>query len=270
MNIQGKIIVLDWGIFTFRGIFSWRRNREIPVEYTITNMILANLLKVGVNSEDVIMLATDFGKSWRKDFDVQYKADRKEKREAFTDINWNIMFEKVNNLLTKLDVSTNFQILREERIEADDWMAYATKYFLNNEIILVSYDKDIEQLLARPNVKIFSPLSKKYKLGINPHAVLAEKINKEASDNLTNPILNEEDYDRRNLLVNLLELPEFIEQKLEPRFRNLEPKEGDADEFPFNGLRAKYLNLCNDKSKLVTMEMSAKKKKKKVKKHGKV
>jgi hypothetical protein len=265
MEIKGKIIVLDWGIFTFRGIFSWRVNREIPVEYTITNMILANLLKVGVKEEDIIMLATDYGKSWRKDFDIQYKADRKEKREAFHDINWDIMFEKVNNLLTKIDVATNWYILREERIEADDWMAYTTKYFPNNEIVLISYDKDIEQLLppARPNVKIFSPLSKKYKVGINPAKVLAEKINKEASDNLTNPILNEEDYDRRNLLVNLLELPEFIEQKLEPRFRNLEPKEGDADEFPFNGLRVKYLNLCNDKSKLVTMEMSEKKKKKK-------
>jgi hypothetical protein len=270
MEIKGKIIILDWGIFLFRGIFSWRMNREIPVEYTVCNMLLANLLKVGVNPEDTIMLATDFGRSWRKDFDVQYKADRKEKREAFHDINWDIMFEKMNNLLVKLDVATNWHVLKEERIECDDWMAYATKYFPDKEIVLVTYDKDMEMLLARPNVKIFSPLSKKYKIGINPHKVLAEKIEIEKSDNLTNPVLNEEDYDRRNLLVNLLELPEFIEQKLEPRFKNLESKEGDAEEFPFNSLRTKYLNLCNDKSKLVTMEMSAKKKKKKAKKHGKV
>jgi hypothetical protein len=128
----------------------------------------------------------------------------------------------------------------------------------------------MEQLLARPNVKIFSPLSKKYKVGINPYKALAEKEVLEKSDNLINPILNEKDFDRRDLLVNLLELPEFIEQKLEPRFRNLEPKEGDADEFPFNGLRTKYRNLCSDKSKLVTMEMSAKKKKKKVKKREKI
>lgn len=265
MEINGKIIMLDWGIFLFRGIFSWRMNRQIPVEYTVCNMILANLLKVGVNENDVIMLATDYGKSWRKDFDVQYKADRKEKREAFTDINWDIMFEKMNNLLTTLDVATNWHVLREERIECDDWMAYATKYFSDKEVVLVTYDKDMEQLLppVRPNVKIFSPLSKKYKLDINPHKVLAEKITQEKSDNLTNPVLNEEDYDRRNLLVNLVELPEFIEAKLEPRFKNLEPKEGDVEEFPFNTLRAKYLNLCKDTSKIVTLEMSAKKKKKK-------
>lgn len=266
---KGKIIMLDWGIFLFRGIFSWRMNREIPVEYTVTNMLLANLLKVGVKEEDTIMLATDFGKSWRKDFDVQYKADRKEKREAFQDINWTIMFEKMNNLLIKLDVATNWHVLREDRIECDDWMAYTTKYFPDKEVVLVTYDKDMEQLLARPNVKIFSPLSKKYKVDINPCKVLAEKIVQEKSDNLTNPVLNEEDYDRRNLLVNLLELPEFIEQKLETRLKNLEAKVGDSDEFPFTTLRAKYLNLCKDTSKIVTMEMSAKKKKK-AKKHGKV
>jgi hypothetical protein len=147
-------------------------------------------------------------------------------------------------------------------------MAYATKYFPDKEVVLVTYDKDMEQLMARPNVKIFSPLSKKYKVDINPCKVLAEKIVQEKSDNLTNPVLNEEDYDRRNLLVNLLELPEFIEQKLEPRFRNLEPKIGDSEEFPFRTLREKYLNLCKDTSKIVTMEMSAKKKKKKkAKKH---
>jgi hypothetical protein len=266
---KGKIIMLDWGIFLFRGIFSWRMNREIPVEYTVTNMLLANLLKVGVKEEDTIMLATDFGKSWRKDFDVQYKADRKEKREAFQDINWTIMFEKMNNLLIKLDVATNWHVLREDRIECDDWMAYTTKYFPDKEVVLVTYDKDMEQLLARPNVKIFSPLSKKYKVDINPCKVLAEKIVQEKSDNLTNPVLNEEDYDRRNLLVNLLELPEFIEQKLETRLKNLEAKVGDSDEFPFTTLRAKYLNLCKDTSKIVTMEMSAKKKKK-AKKRGKV
>jgi len=245
---KGKIIMLDWGIFIFRGIYSWRMNRQVPVEYTVCNMLLANLLKVGVNENDIIMLSTDYGHSWRKDFDPQYKADRKGKREAQTDINWDIMFGKMNDLLVKLDVATNWHVLREDRIECDDWMAYATKYFPDREVVLVTYDCDMEQLLARENVKIFSPLSKKYKVNINPYKALAEKEVIEKSDNLTNPILNEKDFDRRDLLVNLLELPEFIEQKLEPRFTTL---------------RAKYLNLCKDTSKIVTMEMSEKKKKKK-------
>jgi len=263
---KGKIIILDFGCLMFSAIFAHKFTPQIPVTYTVTNMLLANMLKIGINKEDMIIIACDKGKSWRKDFDIQYKADRKEKRETFTDINWTLMFEQMNNLLIQLDVATNWHIIQIEHMEADDIQAVATRYYKNNEVILCTFDADMEQLLDNPNVKIFSPKSKKYKFNSNPIATLAKKLNQEAVDGLTNPILNEEDYDRRNLIVNLRELPDFVEVPIIEKFRNLEPKEGDVDEFPFNGLKAKYLNLCNDKSKLVTMEMSAKKKKKRAKK----
>ena len=261
---KGKIVIVDWGCLMFSAIFAHKFTPQIPVTYTVTNMILANLLKVGVNEEDIIMIACDEGHSWRKDYDVQYKAGRKEAREKHTDINWIEMFEAMNRLIIQLDISTTWHIVKSPSLEADDWQAVATKYYKDNEVVLITFDADMEQLLVRPNVKIFSPKSKKYKFNLNPYKTLAQKTNKEAVDGLTNPVLNEEDYDRRILIVSLLELPEFVETPIINKFKNLEPKTGvDFDEFPFNSLREKYLNLYKDKSKLVTIEQSMKKKRKK-------
>jgi AraC-like DNA-binding protein len=200
-----------------------------------------------------------------------YKADRKEKRESHTDINWKLTFEMMNDLLVKLDISTNWHIIQIESMEADDIQAVATRYYKDNEVVLITFDADMEQLLDNKNVKIFSPKSKKYKFNTNPLAMLAKKLNKEAVDGLTNPILNEEDFDRRNLIVNLRELPEFVETPIINKFKNLEVKTPDIDEFPFFSLKEKYLNLCNNKTKIVTIEkcekeIERKKKRKKVKK----
>lgn len=255
---MNKIVILDFGCIMFSAIFSHKYTPQIPINYTITNMILANFLKVGIDKEDIIMIACDEGHSWRKQFDKSYKADRKEKREKHTDIDWTYMFEQVNKLLIQLDISTNWHILKYPSLEADDWQAVATKYYKDNQVVLISFDADMEQLLSRPNVRIFSPKSKKYKFCTNPFASIAKKINKEAVDGLTNPVLSEEDYNTRNMLINLLDLPEFVETPIIETFKNLQPKEPDIDEFPFQSLKNKYLNLYQDKSKIITIEKCAK------------
>jgi len=274
MNNTGKIIIIDFGCIMFSAIFAHKYTPSIPVAYTTLNMVLANLLRIGVNSEDTIMIACDEGHSWRKSFDKSYKSDRKAKREK-TDIDWKYMFEQMNNLLIKLDISTSWHILKYPSFEADDWQAVATKFYKDKEVVLITFDADMEQLLSRPNVKIFSPKSKKYKFCPNPFVALAKKLNKEAVDGLTSPIENEEDFDTRNILINLLELPPFVEAPIIETFKNLEPKgaDTDIDEFPYPSLKEKYLNLCQNKSKIITIEKCEKqlerknKKKKKAKKN---
>lgn len=265
MENKGKIIIADWGCLIFSAIFSHKYTPQIPITYTILNMLFANILKVGLEEGDEVFIAVDYGHSWRKQFDETYKSDRKEKREAHTEINWKQTFEDVNNLLDSIDRALPFYILKVENLEADDWMAYATKYYSDKEVVLISFDSDLHQLLARPNVKIFSPKSKKYKLGLNPYKELSKKINKEATDGLVNPVLNENDFEKRNMLVNLLELPEFIESKMKPILDTLPLKGEDLDVLPFQSMREKYSRLLTDKSKLVTLEQSAKKKRKKIK-----
>ena len=259
---KGKIIVADWGCLMFTAIFAHKYTPSIPVTYTCLNMLLANLLKIGVNAEDTVIVACDKGHSWRKQYDPNYKANRKENREKHTDIDWKYTFEQMNKLLLDLDISTAWHIIQIETMEADDIQAIASKYYSDREVVLLTFDADMEQLLARPNVKIFSPKSKKWKFCANPYALIAKKQNKEAVDNLNNPILNEADYDTRNLCINLLSLPEFVETVIVEKLKNLEPKVPFVEEFPFPSLHQKYLNLCNDKSKLVKFKLDTPKKKK--------
>lgn len=270
-NNTGKIIVADWGCLMFSAIFAHKFTPQIPVTYTILNMLFANILKVGLNEGDEVFIAIDYGHSWRKEFDTQYKAGRKEGREKHKDINWDETFKNCNDLLDKIDSALPFQILKVQHLEADDWMSFVPRYYPDKKVVLISFDSDLHQLLTLPNVAIFSPKSKKYKVGINPYKELAKKINKEATDGLTNPVLNESDFEKRNMIVNLLELPEFVENQMRTVLDTLPIKGEDLDVLPFRPLREKYLRLITDKSKLVTFEkcekqLERKKKTKKVKK----
>ncbi|KKN41788.1 hypothetical protein LCGC14_0719600, partial [marine sediment metagenome] len=49
------------------------------------SMILFCLRKVGVEPTDKIIVACDYGRSWRKALSKEYKADRKEQRDKHTD-----------------------------------------------------------------------------------------------------------------------------------------------------------------------------------------
>jgi len=263
--MKNKIIFLDYGMFLHRAIFAWRNNKEVPVEYTCLNMMLSCLRKVGVEPYDTIIVAVDYGHSWRKEVEKQYKGDRAEKRKTYEDINWKIMYGKMDALLKRIDVGTDWHIVKSNHLEADDWMAVGSRYYKDDEVILVTFDADMEQLTSYDNVKVFSPMIKMkgrkggYKIVKDPYAGLAKKINKEQADNLTNPVLNEEDYEKRKMVVSLLELPDFVEDVCRKEFDNFKSKEEiNIEAIPFTSMRDKINSLYNDKSQVVTYEDSVK------------
>lgn len=265
---MSKVIFIDWGIFIHRAIFAWKNNQDIPATYTCMNMIMSCLRRVGVNRDDMIMVAVDYMGSWRKQYETAYKGNRKEYRESHTEINWYKMWEDFDELLLDLEVGTDWQILKKEHLEADDWMAVGCKYFSDKEVILITYDKDLEQCWAYKNVKIFSPhpKSKTYKIkpkNFNPYKIIAKKIEKEASDNLVKPILNTEEYDNRRVVIDLLNLPDFVENPILKTFEKLKPKKKNLSLVPFKSIREKIRNIYEDKQKIITYEEVIKKKEKK-------
>jgi len=276
METKGKIIFLDWGMFIFKSIFAWRRNKEMFPEYICMNMILSCLRKIGVEPFDTIIIACDKGRSWRKEIDLAYKADRKEKRDAYEDIDWKIMFRKFDNLLDKINAGTDWHIVSAEHLEADDWMSAGARYYKDKEVILVTFDADMEQLAIYPNVKIFSPMIKVkgkkggYKIIKNPYLVLSKKIQKETADNLEAVGITNEDYEKRKMIVSLLELPNYIENTCQETFNNLEEKENyNLEEVPFPSIKSKISGLYNDKSAIITYEDCIEYKEKKNKRKSK-
>jgi len=274
---MSKVIVIDWGIFLHRAIFSLANNPDIPATYTCLSMVLGNLKRIGVDKDDKIIVAIDFLKSWRKEYEKEYKGDRKQKRED-SGIDFKHWYKKFNELMEDLEISTNWHLIKVPHLEADDIMSVCCKKYSDQEVILVTYDSDLEQCWHYPNVKIFSPMSKKWKLkpkNFNVYAFISKKVEKEISDNLKDLVLNENDYQNRLVCVDLINLPDWIEKQVLEALESSEERVAYEECFPFTTLRNRYLTLYDDKSKIVDYqkqilnEEKKKLKKKESKKSGK-
>ena len=272
---MSKVIFIDWSVFMFRAIFASLHNTAVPSVYTAFAMIISNLKKIGVTPDDRIIIACDKGKSWRKSVDCSYKAQRKAGREKFP-IDWDKQFASFDWLLGEVDKATSWNVVGAESLEADDWMAVGSRFFVDNEVILITTDSDLEQMWKYKNVKIFSPIKKcagksgkgAYKIpppDFNVYKLLSQKIRKETADNLVNPILSQEDYDKRKQIVSLLELPDNIENTIRERLANLKNKETNIELLPFKSIRERFKTLYNT-DKIVTYKESMKKRKKRRKK----
>lgn len=243
-----RTIFVDWGWLMFRAIFATHGDKNgVPATYSTMNMLVSNLRVLGVRKTDRVIIAVDGTRkgNWRKDIDPQYKANRKDQRDKF-DIDWSYWFDEYRKLLEKLDRATPFHIVEAEKLEADDIIAYGCRYYKNDECVIVSSDSDYEQLAAFPNVKVYSPKSKNFKYIENPYKVIADKIKKERTDNLLSPVLNERDFDKRNILVNLTTLPAFVEEKAKEQLDKVNDfKQYDETLVPFKKIKERYFEMWN-------------------------
>jgi len=244
---MNRTILIDGGAVQFRAIFAYRNNPNIPVTYTYLRMLVGYFKKLKVTFKDNIIIALDFG-SWRKEVDKNYKAQRKDFRESFEEKEWwDNRYAEFNDLYEKMKISMPVNLLKIYKCEADDIISVACRYYSDNEIIIVSTDRDLEQLCYYENVKIFSPISKKFKEVKNPMKILLEKINGDKSDNLLEKPHTEEEYEIRKKIVSLLELPNYIEQMIKEEMSKVAPRNLYLHKIPFRTIRAELENLYTEK-----------------------
>ena len=102
------------------------------------------------------------GRSWRKDFDTSYKANRAAARAALSPKEQEedkMFWEAFDELKSFLTNKSNCTVLQHERCEADDFIARWIQTHPDDEHVIVSSDSDFYQLLA-PNVRQFNGISK--------------------------------------------------------------------------------------------------------------
>ena len=100
------------------------------------------------------------GRSWRKDYYKEYKADRAVKYALKTDKEkeeQTVLTQAFNDLVEYLDKKTNITVLQNPIAEADDMIAVWIKMHPHDNHTLISSDSDFYQLLA-PNVRIYDPV----------------------------------------------------------------------------------------------------------------
>jgi len=242
--MANKVIIIDEGYLKHRSIFAFRNNSAVPATYTFMRMCLACLKKIGITLEDRIIMACDCGRSWRKIEDANYKAQRKDLRESYEDKDWwTEVYKEFDDYYKKLEPNINWNFVRAWALEADDWISMISRFYTDKEVIIISADRDLEQLCALKNVKVFSPITKKYKLVKDPVKVLMEKIQGDVSDNLLEKPKTEADFERRKRIVNLLELPPHIEQPMKDVLMNLPLKNLYANKLPYYSIREQIKQL---------------------------
>jgi len=152
--------------------------------------------------------------------------------------------------------------------EADHIIAYASEYYTDKEVIFISIDADLDQLCVRNNTKFFT-LAQKYKgsSGLykyikNGYDTLAKKIEKgDVADNII-PGETDDNSDRakelRSFIIDLINLPSFVTDKLKPIFDALPDKEIDWEHLPFPASLAKKYCQVFEKDKILTVEQCEK------------
>jgi 5'-3' exonuclease len=257
-----KVVIVDNGYLMHRAIFSFRVNPSgVPVTYLYLRMMIACLNKLGLDYEDKIIVAMDspLG-SWRRAIDPQYKAQRKENREALENADWwKEIYKDFKEFNEKLRRAVPWCFVELPKVEADDWASVACRYFENEEVILVSSDRDWEQLVVYPNVKVFSILKKEFKDIPNGYKVLQEKIMKgDVSDNLLGAPQNDQELERRKKVVSLLELPPDLETAIRWQLSNLPIKTLDLNKIPYYSLRQKIEEIYLPQKPVVKKERKKK------------
>jgi len=241
-----KLIIIDHANIQFKSIFAFRNNSTCPMPYLYLIQILGYLKKLGTTLDDTVIVGIDFG-SWRKEIDPNYKAQRKALREEKEDADfWNEMFKEANELVERLKTCMPWHFIKIYKAEFDDIASCAVRFLDDyDEKIIISTDEDLQQLCIVPNVRIFSPYTKKFKIVKNPEAILLKKIKGDKSDNLLDVPKTEEEFEKRKMIVDLLHLPGYIEKPITEILLNLTPKNLYINKVPFYSCRKRVKALYN-------------------------
>lgn len=216
-----------------------------------------------------IVLCTDSSHTWRKDFYPMYKANRKKTRDA-SDLDWKMLFDTLQVVKEEIRDNFPYRYMYVEQCEADDIIAILVKH-AREKVMIVSGDKDFQQLHKYDYVKQWSPNLNKLITCNNPDLFLKEHIlTGDKSDGIPNILSNDDcfvegirqtplrkgikdsylrmtiekddkyyrNYLRNQTLIDLEFIPQNIEDKILNEYENTIPVKGKV----FDYLRVHRLN----------------------------
>ena len=133
-----------------------------------------------------IVFTWDSRHYWRRDYFPEYKLNRKMARKK-DNLDWNDIYAVLNKIKDELRENLPYKYLEVYGAEADDIIAVLCKKYQNEDIVIVSADKDFIQLHKYPKVKQYSTNTKKMINGIDPNVYIKEHILKgDSSDGIPN------------------------------------------------------------------------------------
>ena len=153
-------------------------NSKTIDESMVRHMILNSIRMYRMEHHDEygeVVLTWDSKHSWRRDYFPEYKASRRKGREE-SDLNWDDIFGTLNKIRNEIKENFPYKYLEVFGAEADDIIGFLCEENRDEKIMIISGDKDFIQLQKYPNVKQWSPITKKDVNGFNPTTYLKEHI----------------------------------------------------------------------------------------------
>lgn len=148
-------------------------------ENLIRHMVLNSLrsyIKQFKNKYGEIVICCDSKRYWRREVFPFYKSNRKKDREK-SGLDWGLIFETLNKIRAELKEYFPYKVLEVDGAEADDIIAVlAGRMSPNEEILILSSDKDFVQLQKYKNVIQYSPILKRFIQSDNPAQYIKEHI----------------------------------------------------------------------------------------------
>jgi hypothetical protein len=156
---------------------------ENMVRHMVLNSIRSYKTKLSAEYGELV-IACDNKNYWRRQLFPYYKANRK-KSQAASELDWKAIFECLNKIRTELKENFPYRIIDVESAEADDIIGTLCMEFGNEsgmnlpsiqKILILSGDKDFQQLQRFSNVHQFDPVRKKKIVCKDPERFLHEHV----------------------------------------------------------------------------------------------
>ena len=159
------MIIVDLTQVLIASLMASTRGGQEPISEDLVRHIalksLAMYRKKYKNKYGELVLADDSYNVWRKDVFPHYKANRKKSRDKDTK-DWNQIFDCITLIRDELKYNFPYKYILVSKCEADDIIGtLCEKYGDTENIMIISGDKDFQQLQRYKKVRQFSPITKK-------------------------------------------------------------------------------------------------------------
>lgn len=190
------MILIDNNQIVFANIFQMaKHNHETNIDllrHLVLNTYRMYRTKFGKEYGELV-ICHDSGNVWRKEHFPHYKANRRT-AQAASEFDWEQIYDMTSILRREIRDTFPYKNIKVDCAEADDIIAVIAKHYHQAEkILILSGDKDFQQLQIFPSVKQYAPTKKTFLKCENPKEFLLEHIIKgDSSDGIPN-ILSDDD-----------------------------------------------------------------------------
>ena len=193
MKRSNEIILIDNNQIILSSIFTAAKTAQSEEDYGFIRHLVLNTYRKYLSKfrrdYGELVICNDSKNVWRKDFFPQYKKNRSE-RQKKSKFDWGKIFNELHTIREEMRDVFPYRFVQVERAEADDIIAVIAKNFHHKEkIMIVSSDKDFQQLQRYPNVEQYSPSKKGILRCDDPYDFLLDHVVRgDSSDGVPNAI----------------------------------------------------------------------------------